>query len=234
LAKAKPGAIGFASSGIGTYGHFAGELLKISSGADLMHVPYRGSGPALNDIAAGHVPLMMAGELVELAKAGKVRILATTNERRWFELPDVPTMKESGFPQFTAHSWIGLAGPAGMNPEIVAKLNAAGGQGAGRSEGAGPAQDARRPAELLKPGRVRCAHRRRSRRLCRDRRQGEPHIPVGERRTIGRAGDLPGRCSRRPADGFPAMPPGSLSSPLFARLPRMERRPCRWLCVSRI
>jgi tripartite-type tricarboxylate transporter receptor subunit TctC len=125
LAKAQPGTIGFATSGVGTYGHFAGELLKIASGADLLHVPYRGSGPALSDIAAGHVPLMIAGELVELAKAGKIRILATTNERRWRELPDVPTMKESGYPQFTAHSWIGLAGPAGMNPDIVAKLNAA-------------------------------------------------------------------------------------------------------------
>ena len=81
----------------------------------------------------GTLPVQLGGNirrggLVELAKAGKVRILATTNERRWFELPDVPTMKESGFPQFTAHSWIGLAGPAGMNPEIVAKLNAAAGK----------------------------------------------------------------------------------------------------------
>ena len=119
---------GFATSGVGTYGHFAGELLKISSGADLLHVPYKGSGPALNDIAAGHVPLMMAGELVELAKAGKIRILATTNERRWHEFPDAPTMKESGFPQFTLHSWIGLAGPVGMPADIVAKLNAAAGK----------------------------------------------------------------------------------------------------------
>jgi tripartite-type tricarboxylate transporter receptor subunit TctC len=128
LAKEKPGQIGFATSGVGTYGHFAGELLKISSGANLLHVPYKGSGPAMNDLAAGHVPLMVAGELVELGKAGKVRILATTNERRWHELPDVPTMKEAGFPQFTLHSWIGLAGPAGLPPDVVAKLNAAAGK----------------------------------------------------------------------------------------------------------
>jgi tripartite-type tricarboxylate transporter receptor subunit TctC len=116
LAKEKPGQIGFATSGIGTYGHFAGELLKISSGANLLHVPYKGSGPALNDLAAGHVPLMVAGELVELAKANKIRVLATTNERRWPELPDVPTMAEAGFPQFKLHSWIGLAGPPACRP----------------------------------------------------------------------------------------------------------------------
>ncbi len=125
LTKEKPGVYGFATSGIGTYGHFAGELLKIAGGIDIIHVAYKGSGPALNDLAAGHVPLMIAGEIVELAKAGKIRVLATTNERRWPELPDVKTMKEQGYPQFTLHSWIGLVGPAGMKPDVVARLNAA-------------------------------------------------------------------------------------------------------------
>ena len=125
LAKEKPGTLGFATSGVGTYGHFAGELFEISAGVSLVHVPYRGSGPALTDLAAGHVPLMIAGELVEFAKAGKVRVLATTNERRWPELPDVKTMKEQGYPQFTLHSWIGLVGPAGLPADVVAKLNAA-------------------------------------------------------------------------------------------------------------
>ena len=128
LAKEKPGTIGFATSGVGTYGHFAGELLKMASGTDLVHIAYKGSGPALNDLSAGHVPLMVAGELVELAKAGKIRVLATTNERRWPELPDVKTMKEQGYPQFTVHSWIGLVGPAGLAPGVVAKLNAAAGK----------------------------------------------------------------------------------------------------------
>ena len=128
LAKEKPGTYGFATSGVGTYGHFAGELFKIASGTDLVHVAYKGSGPALNDLSAGHVPLMIAGELVELAKAGRIRVLATTNERRWPELPDVKTMKEQGFPQFTVHSWIGLVGPAGLAPDVVAKLNAAAGK----------------------------------------------------------------------------------------------------------
>src|SRR5690606_16960313 len=100
----QPGKIGFATSGVGTYGHFAGELLRIASGADFVHVPYRGSGPALNDLAAGHVQLMIAGELVELHKAGTVKVLATTNEQRFEGLPDVPTMAESGYPQFKLHS----------------------------------------------------------------------------------------------------------------------------------
>lgn len=124
LAKSDPGKVNFATSGIGTYGHFAGELLNISAGTKMRHIPYRGSGPALTDIAGGHVQMMVAGELVDLAKAGKVRVLATTNERRWYELPDVPTMRESGFPQFTVHSWIGLMGPANLPREIVDKLNA--------------------------------------------------------------------------------------------------------------
>ncbi|HVF64296.1 MAG TPA: tripartite tricarboxylate transporter substrate binding protein [Casimicrobiaceae bacterium] len=128
LAKEKPGTLGFATSGVGTYGHFAGELLKIASGADLIHVAYKGSGPALTDLSAGHVPLMIAGELVELAKAGKIRVLATTNERRWPELPDVATMREQGFPQFTVHSWIGLVGPAGMPPAIANRLSEAAGK----------------------------------------------------------------------------------------------------------
>lgn len=124
LAKQKPDSLGYASSGVGTYSHLAGELVKIASGAPIKHIPYKGSGPALNDIVAGHVPLMIGGELGELAKAGKIRILATTNEKRSPDFPDVPTMKESGFPQFTAHSWIGLVGPAGMDKAIVDKLSA--------------------------------------------------------------------------------------------------------------
>jgi tripartite-type tricarboxylate transporter receptor subunit TctC len=122
-AKAKPDQLGYASSGIGTYSHLAGELVKIASGAPIKHIPYKGSGPALNDIVAGHVALMIGGELGELAQAGKITILATTNEKRSPDFPNVPTMKESGFPQFTAHSWIGLVGPAGMDKAIVDKLS---------------------------------------------------------------------------------------------------------------
>lgn len=122
-AKAKPDTLGYASSGVGTYSHLAGELVKIASGAPIKHIPYKGSGPALNDIVAGHVALMIGGELGELAQAGKITILATTNEKRSPDFPNVPTMKESGFPQFVAHSWIGLVGPSGMDKAIVDKLN---------------------------------------------------------------------------------------------------------------
>lgn len=122
-AKQKPDQLGYASSGVGTYSHLAGELVKIASGAPIKHIPYKGSGPALNDIVAGHVALMIGGELGELAQAGKITILATTNEKRSPDFPNVPTMKESGFPQFTAHSWIGLVGPAGMDKAIVDKLS---------------------------------------------------------------------------------------------------------------
>jgi tripartite-type tricarboxylate transporter receptor subunit TctC len=123
LAKEKPGTLGYASSGIGTYSHLAGELFSIA-GAPIKHIPYRGSGPALNDIVAGHVPLMIGGELGDLGKAGKIRILATTNEKRSPDFPDVPTMKESGFPQFIAHSWTGLFGPARLDKAIAEKLSA--------------------------------------------------------------------------------------------------------------
>jgi tripartite-type tricarboxylate transporter receptor subunit TctC len=123
-AKAKPDQLGYASSGVGTYSHLAGELVKIAAGAPIKHIPYKGSGPALNDIVAGHVALMIGGELGELAQAGKITMLATTNEQRSPDFPNVPTMKESGFPQFVAHSWIGVVGPAGMDKAIVDKLSA--------------------------------------------------------------------------------------------------------------
>lgn len=123
-AKAKPDQLGYASSGVGTYSHLAGELVKIAANAPIKHIPYKGSGPALNDIVAGHVALMIGGELGELAQAGKITILATTNEQRSPDFPNVPTMKESGFPQFVAHSWIGVVAPAGMDKAIVDKLSA--------------------------------------------------------------------------------------------------------------
>jgi tripartite-type tricarboxylate transporter receptor subunit TctC len=101
LAKEKPGTIGYASSGIGNLQPSGRRAVQHRRRADQAH-PLRGSGPALNDIVAGHVPLMIGGELGDLGKAGKIRILATTNEKRSPDFPDVPTMKESGFPQFIA------------------------------------------------------------------------------------------------------------------------------------
>lgn len=123
MAKAKPGTIGYATSGIGTYGHLAGELWTQVSSAPMIHIPYKGTGAAIADITAGHVPVMIAGELGDLAKAGSVRILSTTNEIRSPDFPDVPTMKELGYPQFVAHSWIGLFAAPGLDAAIVTRLN---------------------------------------------------------------------------------------------------------------
>jgi len=124
MAREKPGTVGYATSGIGTYGHLAGELMTQAAASPMIHVPYKGTGAAVADILAGHVPVMIAGELGDLAKSGGVRILATTNQVRPPDFPNVPTMKELGYPQFVADSWIGLFGPAGMDPAIVDKLNA--------------------------------------------------------------------------------------------------------------
>ena len=185
LAKEKPGTLGFATSGVGTYGHFAGELLKMSADIDLVHIAYKGSGPALNDISAGHVPLMVAGELVELAKAGKVRVLATTNERRWPELPDVKTMKEQGYPQFTVHSWIGMVGTRRNGSRYRGKAQRRSGQGDERSEGPGTTGEAGGPDQFLVARRLRRAHQGRSRRLRRDRCGRKAQVPVMHGRRAG-------------------------------------------------
>ena len=123
MAKEKPGTIGYATSGIGTYGHLAGELMAQVSAAPMVHVPYKGTGAAIADILAGHVPVMIAGELGDLTRDGGVRILATTNQTRPPDFPNVPTMRELGYPQFVADSWIGLFAAAGLDPAISAKLN---------------------------------------------------------------------------------------------------------------
>ena len=125
MAREKPGTIGYGTSGVGTYGHLAGELMTQVANAPMVHVPYKGTGAAIADILAGHVPVMIAGELGDLAKDGGVRILATTNQTRPPDFPNVPTMKELGYPQFIADSWIGLFAAAGMDPAISAKLNVA-------------------------------------------------------------------------------------------------------------
>ncbi len=126
LARAKPGEFNYASSGVGTYNHFAGEFFNIAAGSKITHIAYRGSGPSVNDLVAGHVQMMIGGEFIEVAQAGKVRILATTNPQRWPSLPDVPTMKEAGLAEFTAPPlWFGLVGPGGMPRDLVEKINQA-------------------------------------------------------------------------------------------------------------
>jgi tripartite-type tricarboxylate transporter receptor subunit TctC len=125
IARKEPGKLNFASSGVGTYNHFAGEFFNIDAGTKITHVAYRGSGPSVTDLVAGHVQMMIGGEFLEQAQAGKVRILATTNDTRWPDLPDIPTMQEAGLPKFSLPPlWFGLIGPGGMPQPVVDKINA--------------------------------------------------------------------------------------------------------------
>jgi len=126
LAKSKPGAINFASSGNGTSIHLSGELFKTMAGIDMTHVPYKGSAPALTDLVAGQVQVMFDNlpSSLALIKAGRLRAIAVTSLKRAPALPEVPTIAESGLPGFEASSWFGVLAPAGTSPTIVAKLNA--------------------------------------------------------------------------------------------------------------
>ena len=127
LAKAQPGKLNVASSGNGTSIHLAAELYKQMAGVDILHVPYKGSAPAVADLLGGQVQMMFDNMPVSLphAKAGKLRALAVTSLKRSPALPDVPTMDEEGLKGFDATSWFGLLAPAGTPKDIVAKLNAA-------------------------------------------------------------------------------------------------------------
>jgi len=127
LAKAKPGQLNFASSGHGLAAHLAGELFKTEAKIDIVHVPYKGAAPALQDVIAGHVQMMFAtaSSVVPHIHSGKVRPLAVTTLRRSAVLPDIPTIDELGLKGFDATSWHGLVAPARTPREIVATLNRA-------------------------------------------------------------------------------------------------------------
>jgi tripartite-type tricarboxylate transporter receptor subunit TctC len=122
-AKARPGAITVASPGNGTSSHAKQEILKRSAGIDTIHVPYRGSGPMMNDLTAGAVDAMIT-TLVEAGRNERFRLLAVTAAQRVQGWPDVPTFPELGHPELVASTWFGLSGPAGMPEPIVARLNA--------------------------------------------------------------------------------------------------------------
>lgn len=125
-AKANPGKVNFSSGGIGVLPHLIGEWFKSAAGIDIVHVPYRGGGPSINDLVGGQVQMTFEGTsvLVPLIQAGKLRALTTASPTRIAELPDVPTMVESGFPGFVSTSWTGLLAPAKTPGEVIAKLNA--------------------------------------------------------------------------------------------------------------
>jgi tripartite-type tricarboxylate transporter receptor subunit TctC len=125
-AKANPGKINFSSGGIGVLPHLIGEMFKARAGIDIVHVPYKGGGPSITDLVAGNVQMTFEGTsvLMPLIQAGKLRALAVTTGKRIPQLPDVPTMVESGFPGFITASWTGLLAPAHTPQGIIAKLNA--------------------------------------------------------------------------------------------------------------
>jgi len=126
LAKSKPGGLNYASSGTGTPYHMAGELFKAMSGTDIMHVPYKGSSGARNDIIGGQVHMMFDAitTMAPNVQAGQVRALATTGDQRSSVLPDIPTVAEAAVPGYDATIWLGIMAPAGTPKPIVDKLNA--------------------------------------------------------------------------------------------------------------
>ena len=126
-AKAHPGMINFSSGGIGTLPHLIGEYFKSQAGIDVIHVPYRGGGPSIQDVVGGHIQFTFEGisVLLPLIQSGQLRALAVTSAQRSPLLPEVPTMIESGFPDFATSAWTGLLAPAGTPPDVIAKLNGA-------------------------------------------------------------------------------------------------------------
>jgi tripartite-type tricarboxylate transporter receptor subunit TctC len=126
LAKAQPGKIPYASSGNGTSIHMSGAMFTHLTGIELIHIPYKGSGPAITDLLAGQVSMMFDNipSALPHIKSGKLKALATTGAKRDPALPDLPTIAEAGVPGYESGVWFGLMAPAGTPKDIVAKLNA--------------------------------------------------------------------------------------------------------------
>lgn len=126
LAKARPGQLTYASAGTGGVQHLAGELLKITSKVDLVHVPYKGAGPVMPDLIGGHVAMFFSGmpPAIPHVRAGKLRAVAVTTAKRSPTAPDVPTMQEGGVPGFDISNWFGYFVPAGTPAQVIEKLHA--------------------------------------------------------------------------------------------------------------
>jgi tripartite-type tricarboxylate transporter receptor subunit TctC len=124
LARAKPGTLFFGSSGNGSTNHLAGELLKSMTGIDIVHVPYKGAAPAMNDLVAGHIPMMFDNipAVLPQVKGKTIIAIAVAGSKRASALPDVPTVSERGVPGFEASAWFGLVAPAKTPAPVLAKL----------------------------------------------------------------------------------------------------------------
>jgi tripartite-type tricarboxylate transporter receptor subunit TctC len=125
-AKANPDKLGYATAGIGSVGHMVGLALEQETGAKMSHVPYRGTGPAAQDLLAGAVPLFIETSLttaIQHVGSGRIKLIAVTRKNRSRALPNVPAMGEVGLPAIDSPAWFGLVGPANMPPAVVARLN---------------------------------------------------------------------------------------------------------------
>ena len=124
-ARERPGRLSFGSPGIGSAVHISGEMFKLATGVEMTHVPYRGGGPALADLAGGQIQLMFgnASSTLPHVRSGSVRALAVTSARRAPYLPEVPTVAEAGVPGFDIVEWYAVVGPAGMPPAVAERLN---------------------------------------------------------------------------------------------------------------
>lgn len=135
-AKSHPDQLNYGSAGIGSPGHFWGEMFKEATGSPIVHVPYKGTGPAMTDLASGQIQLLLDGIPSQLSniQAGTIRPLGAMSEERSPLLPDVPTMREAGYPTVLGGLWFGLSGPAGIPQDIVDRLSA-GLAGLGKDDG---------------------------------------------------------------------------------------------------
>lgn len=127
LAKAQPGKLSYASFGAGSSSHFAGEMFKAAAGVDMVHVPYKGSAPAMQDLIGNQIPVSFDTNVATVPQlaAGKVRALAITSARRLASMPQVPTMAEAGLPGFELTAWISVVAPRGLSDGVRAKLTQA-------------------------------------------------------------------------------------------------------------
>ena len=125
--KREPDKWSYGTSGVGGPHHLSGEYFKSVTGANLLHIPYKGGGPAMTDLMGGQVPMLFSslGPAVGAVKSGKIRALAVTSLKRSGAFPDVPTMDEAGLKGFDSTAWYGLLGPAGLPPEVVSRLSQA-------------------------------------------------------------------------------------------------------------
>jgi tripartite-type tricarboxylate transporter receptor subunit TctC len=125
--RKNPGKVNFATPGAGSLGHMMGETFQYNGKVSMLHVPYRGAGPAVNDTMAGHVQVFFDNlpSSLPYIQSGKLRALAVASDKRVSSLPDIPTFAEAGLPLVNDPAWFGLVGPANLSPEVIARLNAA-------------------------------------------------------------------------------------------------------------